>query len=60
VFCADENWRRAAVEVARAGDTAHLVVTGEGGLEAAAAQAARFLALDVDGRGWPEGAAGIR
>ncbi len=31
-----------------------MVVTGHGDLEAAAAQACRFLALDVDGRGWPE------
>ena len=31
-----------------------MVVTGDGDLDAAAAQASRFLALDVDGRGWPE------
>jgi DNA-3-methyladenine glycosylase II len=31
-----------------------MVVTGHGDLEAAAAQACRFLALDVDARGWPE------
>jgi len=31
-----------------------VVVTGDGDLDAAAAQASRFLALDVDGRGWPE------
>ena len=38
----------------QAGDTAYVVVTGDGDLDAAAAQASRFLALDVDGRGWPE------
>jgi DNA-3-methyladenine glycosylase II len=54
VFCAEEDWRRAEVEVTQAGAAAHVVVTGEGDLEGAAAQACRFLALDVDGRGWPE------
>jgi len=53
-FCAEGDWRRAEVEVTQAGGTAHLVVTGHGDLEAAAAQACRFLALDVDARGWPE------
>jgi DNA-3-methyladenine glycosylase II len=54
VFCAEGNWRRAEVEVTQAGDAAHLVVTGDGDLAAAAAQARRFLALDVDGRDWPQ------
>ena len=54
VFCAEGDWRRAEVEVTQAGDGAHMVVTGDGDLEAAAAQACRFLALDVDARGWPE------
>jgi DNA-3-methyladenine glycosylase II len=54
VFCAEGDWRRAEVEVTQAGDGAHMVVTGEGDLEVAAAQACRFLALDVDAQGWPE------
>jgi DNA-3-methyladenine glycosylase II len=54
VFCAEGDWRRAEAEVTQAGNAAHLVVAGDGDLEAAAAQAARFLALDVDGRGWPQ------
>ena len=54
VFCVEGDWRRAEVEVTQAGDAAHLVVTGDGDLDAAAAQARRFLALDVDARGWPE------
>ena len=54
VFCAEGDWRRAEAEVTQAGDTAHVVLAGDGDLEAAAAQARRFLALDVDGRGWPE------
>ena len=54
VFCAEGDWRRAAVEVTQAGGTARLMVSGDGDLEAATAQACRFLALDVDARGWPE------
>jgi len=54
VFCAEGDWHRAEVEVTQAGDTAHMVLAGDGDLDAAAAQVRRFLALDVDGRGWPE------
>ena len=54
VFCAEGDWRRAEAEVTQAGDTAHVVLAGDGDLDAAAVQACRFLALDVDGRGWPE------
>ena len=54
VSCAEGDWRRAEAEVTQAGDTAHVVLAGDGDLDAAAAQACRFLALDVDGRGWPE------
>ena len=58
VFCAEGDWRRAEVEVTQAGNTAPPVVTGDGDLEAAAAQARRCLALDVDaraGRRWATG-----
>jgi len=54
VFCAEGDWRRAEVEATQARATARLAVQGDGDLEAAAAQACRFLALDVDARGWPE------
>ena len=54
VFCAEGDWRRAEAEVTEGGDTAHVVLTGGGDLDAAAAQACRFLALDVDGDGWPQ------
>jgi DNA-3-methyladenine glycosylase II len=54
VFCAEGDWRRAEAEVTQAGNTAHVVLAGDGDLDAAAAQVRRFLALDVDGRGWPE------
>jgi DNA-3-methyladenine glycosylase II len=54
VFCAEGDWHRAKVAVTQAGATARLVVNGDGDLEAAAAQACRFLALDIDARAWPE------
>lgn len=53
VFCAEGDSRRAEAEVTQAGDTARMVLVGDGDLDAAAAQARRFLALDVDARGWP-------
>ena len=54
VFCAEGDWCRAEAEVTQAGDTARVVLAGHGDLDAAAAQVGRFLALDVDGRGWPD------
>jgi DNA-3-methyladenine glycosylase II len=54
VFCVEGGWRRAEAEVTQAGDTARVALAGYGDLDAAAAQVRRFLALDVDGRGWPE------
>ena len=53
VFCAEGDWRRVEVQVSQEGSTARLVLTGEGDLEAAQAQACRFLSLDVDARAWP-------
>jgi DNA-3-methyladenine glycosylase II len=53
-FCVEGDWRRAEVAVTQQGGTATVVVTGGGDLEAAAAQACRFLSLDVDARGWPD------
>ncbi len=54
VFRTEGDWRRAEVAVTQQDATARVVVTGDGDLQAAAAQACRFLALDVDARGWPE------
>jgi DNA-3-methyladenine glycosylase II len=54
VFCVEGDWHRAEAEVTQSGSTARLVLAGNGDLDAAAAQVCRFLALDVDGRGWPE------
>jgi len=41
------------VTVRQEGATARITVAGDGNLEAAAEQVARFLALDIDGREWP-------
>ena len=57
VFRAESDWQRAQVDVVQRDGVAHLAVTGTGDLVAAAAQACRFLALDVDARGWPDVAA---
>jgi DNA-3-methyladenine glycosylase II len=54
VFCAEGDWHRAEAKVTQAGDSARLALAGDGDLDAAAAQVCRFLALDIDGRGWPE------
>ena len=55
VFRVERDWSRAEVEVAQQREgTAVLVVHGTGDLAAAAEQTCRFLALDVDARGWPE------
>lgn len=53
-FCAEVDWRRVEVEVTQDGSTARVVVAGDGAMPAAAAQAGRFLSLDVDARGWPD------
>jgi len=52
------DWSRAEVEVGQEGSTARVAVTGSGDLEAAAAQACRFLSLDIDASAWP--AVGLR
>lgn len=53
-FRVERDWSRAAAEVTQQGTSAQVVVTGDGDLDAAAEQACRFLALDVDARGWPD------
>jgi DNA-3-methyladenine glycosylase II len=54
VFRVDRDWSRAEVEVTQRDAAAHVVVTGDGDLDAAAAQACHFLSLDIDARGWPD------
>jgi DNA-3-methyladenine glycosylase II len=53
VFLSERDWTPVAASVRQDGRTAHLTVTGDGDLDAAAVQTARFLSLDVDARGWP-------
>ncbi|MGB7450444.1 MAG: hypothetical protein WA892_15130 [Ornithinimicrobium sp.] len=53
VFRVETDWRRAELTVTQEGDTARVVVAGDGDLEAATVQATRFLCLDVDARAWP-------
>nr|WP_296073447.1 hypothetical protein [uncultured Actinoplanes sp.] len=52
-FRVEADWSRAWVSVRQDGPTAELTVDGDGDLDAAATQTARFLSLDVDGREWP-------
>jgi DNA-3-methyladenine glycosylase II len=54
VFLCDTDWRRVDAVVTQHDDTARIVVTGPGDLDAATAQVRRFLSLDIDGREWPE------
>ncbi|MEV4347807.1 hypothetical protein AB0J83_25405 [Actinoplanes sp. NPDC049596] len=53
VFLVDHDWSVASATVRQDGGTAHITVRGPGDLEAATAQVARFLALDIDAREWP-------
>lgn len=54
IFRVEADWSRAEVHVRQDGTTARISVSGDGDLNAAVAQACRFLSLDVDGRGWPD------
>ena len=54
VFRVEADWRRADAVVTQEGAVAHVEVSGDGDLSAAADQVARFLALDVDATGWPD------
>ncbi len=53
VFRVETDWSRAQATVTQCAPTALIAVTGDGDLDAAAAQVCRFLSLDVDARGWP-------
>ena len=54
VFRVEHDWTRAEVDVEQHGAQAQFTLHGDGDLTAAAEQVGRFLALDVDGRGWRE------
>jgi hypothetical protein len=53
VFSVEGDWSLADVHVSQQGSTASLTVLGDGDLDQAAAQACRFLSLEIDARGWP-------
>jgi DNA-3-methyladenine glycosylase II len=52
VFRVEADWSRAEATLTQHENTATIAVTGDGDLDEAAGQAARFLCLDVDARGW--------
>ncbi len=54
VFRVEADWSRAVADVTQNGDVAQITLTGDGDLDAAAAQVRQFLALDIDARGWPD------
>lgn len=54
VFLAEGDWSTARVRVEQTGDGALLQLQGDGELDLAGEQVARFLAIDVDGTAWPE------
>ena len=50
VFRVERDWSLAEVHVTQQGSTASLTVLGDGDLDQAAAQACRFLSVDIDAR----------
>ncbi|WP_035855816.1 DNA-3-methyladenine glycosylase family protein [Cryptosporangium arvum] len=52
-FLSEADWTPVSARVTQHGSTAGLELSGEGDLDAAAGQVARFLSLDVDASGWP-------
>jgi len=54
VFRVEADWSRAEATLSQHGSRARITVTGDGDLDAAAAQVGRLMSLDVDARGWPD------
>ena len=54
VFRVERDWSRPEVVLTQKGEAARIALTGDADIEAAARQACRLLALDVDARAWPE------
>jgi DNA-3-methyladenine glycosylase II len=54
VFRAEADWSVAEATVTQQGGAARIRVAGDGDLNAAATQVARFLSLDVDAGAWPD------
>jgi DNA-3-methyladenine glycosylase II len=53
VFRVEADWSVAETTVTQHDGTARITVAGDGDLDAAAAQVARLLSLDIDAREWP-------
>ncbi|MCU1411481.1 MAG: 3-methyladenine glycosylase [Rhodoglobus sp.] len=54
VFRSEADWLPVDAVVTQEGASARIAVSGDGDLDAAAVQVARFLALDIDASAWPE------
>lgn len=52
-FVSEHDWTPATAHVTQHGSAARIDVSGDGDLDAAAGQAARFLSLDIDATAWP-------
>ncbi len=52
-FVSEHDWTPVTAYVTQHGTAARIEVSGDGDLNAAAGQAARFLSLDVDATDWP-------
>lgn len=52
-FLSEHDWTPATAHVTQDGEAVRIEVSGDGDLDAAAEQAARFLSLDVDATDWP-------
>ncbi len=52
VFLVEADWSRAEAVVRQEREVTVVEISGDGDLEAAARQVARFLALDIDATGW--------
>ncbi len=52
-FVSEHDWTPATAHVTQHGSAARIEVSGDGDLDAAAGQVARFLSLDIDATDWP-------
>lgn len=52
-FVSEHDWAPATAHVTQDNGTARIEILGDGDLDAAAGQVARFLSLDIDATGWP-------
>ncbi len=53
-FVSEHDWTPATAQITQDGATARIEVSGDGDLDAAAEQVARFLSLDIDATAWPD------